>query len=177
MKRTLCLLLSAIMALALVGCGGGNSAEKSNPVASPSNAGISSVEADPSVSSSASSEQSEKVDFSEQKEMGSGKFYVITQAGSSEDVDSPVIYIDPDVWGTSVEVDAWGFDGTRRTYLYIDGELVDKDQLSDSQITFELSETGMKAGRHTISAVQYDTDDPSGKIVTYKSAVYEAKDM
>lgn len=174
MKRTITLLLAAIMTLSLTACG-----EPANSSAASTQKPTASNEATSAPDKAKEDGQSgnpDTVDFSGQKEVGNGKFYVTTSAGSSEDVDAPVIYIDPDVLDPSIGIEAWDFDGGKLTYLYIDGELADKEQLADNQTWLDLTEAGKKAGKHTVSAVQYDTDDPSGQIVTYKSAVYEAKD-
>ena len=119
----------------------------------------------------------EKLPDGNYEETGKGTLYVVTSGGSTEDGIIPVIYIDPDEWDPSIEIDAWDFDGSILSYIYIDGELADKEQLGDVQMQLSLTDTGKKAGKHTVAVVQYENDDTSGKIVTYKSAQYEAKDI
>ena len=53
--------------------------------------------------------------------------------------------------------------------------LTTKEQLAHSQISLDLTGDMLSVGTHTVQVVQYDSDDPSGEMITYKSANYEIK--
>lgn len=58
-------------------------------------------------------------------------------------------------------------------HLYIiDGVLLEKFQFGDSQQSISLENNSLLEGEHTVSIVQYDSNDESGNIITYKEAKY-----
>lgn len=109
------------------------------------------------------------------QDMGDGTFYIACAGGTSEDDNVPVIYVDSDTMLTQCDVVTEGFDGSTLSYIYIDGMLATKEQLSDSQQAIDLSGDAISAGTHTVEIVQYESDDPTADMVTYKSASYEIK--
>lgn len=115
-------------------------------------------------------------DFSgDYTDTGAGTIEVITPSGSSADGTVPLIMIEPNTLLDSIGLNAWEFDGSKISYIYVDGMLQSKEQLADTQTSVELRGDMLAEGEHSVEVVQYDNDDPSGNVVTYKSAAYEIK--
>ena len=51
-----------------------------------------------------------------------------------------------------------------------------KEQLADSQGVLELQGDLVKPGIYKVEVVQYDNDDTSGDMVTYRTVEYEVKE-
>lgn len=164
MKRTLCLLLAAIMALALSACG--NSA----PEASQST-GAKQTAASTSVA------ETEPKDFpdGDYKETGNGSMYISTPGGTSENNAVPVLFVEVADSLIQIGLNSQEMDGSKLSYIYVDGMLNAKEQLGDAQISLDLQGDALTVGTHKVEVVQYDNDQPDGKLVTYKSASYEVK--
>lgn len=73
----------------------------------------------------------------------------------------------------TIEINTTGFDGSILSYIYIDGMLNTKEQLGDSQSSINLEKDALAEGTHKVEVVQYDTNEPDGTMVTYKTASYE----
>lgn len=114
-----------------------------------------------------------RFDGSQYKDMGSGTIYLVNESGSTENGDDIIVYAGKDDWAISMELDAWEFDGKILSYIYIDGTLVDKQQLADTQMTLMLSEDSLAPGPHKVEVVQYENNDEGGNVITYKSSGYE----
>lgn len=112
---------------------------------------------------------------SEHEETGSGTFYVTTPSGTSEDGNVPILYFGEDDFLVSIGMEAWDFDGSRLTYIYLNGKEIETEQLADTQSSIGLEQGDIQEGENTVVAVQYDNDDPSGEIVTYKTASFEVR--
>lgn len=108
-------------------------------------------------------------------ETGNGRFYVVTPSGTSENGNIPIIYTDEQTTYYQLEYDAWDFDGTLLSYVYIDNVLVAKEQLANNQSFEALTGDYLTEGVHTVIAVQYDNNDSNGNIITYKTASYEIR--
>ena len=91
MKRILCLLLTSIMALALVSCGG--STEDSKDASTQINSASTSAGAE-QTSDTPEPAPADTLPVSEHEETGSGTFYVTTPSGTSEDGNVPILYIE-----------------------------------------------------------------------------------
>jgi len=107
--------------------------------------------------------------------MGSGTFFISTPSGTSQDGNVPVFLKDAGTLMTEVGYSSREMDGTHLTYFYIDGMENDKDQISDTDGSLIVNGDMLSEGTHTVEAVQYDTDEPTGNVITYKSATYEVK--
>ena len=68
-----------------------------------------------------------------------------------------------------------GFDGSKLSYIYVDGSLNSKEQLGDGQTSIDLTDDLLSVGTHKVEVLQYNNDDASSDVVTYKSASYEVK--
>lgn len=108
------------------------------------------------------------------EDMGTGTICLYTPGGSSENGNVPIIFIDGEAL-LQIGLDSLDFDGSKLSYIYVDGMLVAKEQLANSQISLDLSGDMLSVGTHTVQVVQYNSDDSSGEMITYKSANYETK--
>lgn len=106
------------------------------------------------------------------EDIGEARMYLINESGSTETLDAITIYAAEDLLLTQIELDAWDFDGSRLSYIYVDDALQEKEQLGDTQMTFTLTGDLLKPGTHTVRVFQFDNNDPSGKTITRKTAKY-----
>ena len=110
------------------------------------------------------------------EEKGEGSIIISTEGGTSEDGNTPTIFADTDLSLTQIGLNSEGFDGSKLSYIYIDGMLNSKEQLGEmTQTSITLEENAIKEGIHKVEIVQYDNDDPTGNVITYKNASYEIK--
>lgn len=106
-------------------------------------------------------------------DMGDGTMYLSTVGGTTENDNVPVLFETSDTVLETIEIDTTGFDGSKLSYIYIDGMLNTKEQLGDSQSSISLEKDALAEGTHKVEVVQYDTNEPDGTMVTYKTASYE----
>lgn len=163
MKTILTIGMSLAMVFAFAACGSQSSAPAQS--------------ADTSDAGKAATETVQKVDFdgSGYSEMGEGTFALQTPSGSSEDGSTPYIFADSDLLMTEVGFTGFDADGSHLTYIYVDGMEQAKEQIGDYQGGITLTDDLLKEGIHKVEFVQYDTDDPSGNVIMYKTASYEIK--
>lgn len=167
LKKIVILLLSLVFVLGFTACGSGNDASDENDDATVVEEQVTDADAER--------------DFPEgdYEEIGDGTMYIITPSGSSEDGSVPVLYVDVsdrDNILESIELDAWDYDGSVLSYVYIDGLENTKEQLADTQTTLGLTGDALSEGIHVVEVVQFEGDDPTGEIISYRSASYEVKD-
>lgn len=110
------------------------------------------------------------------KEFGDGKVYVSTDAGSSEDIENPVLYVDKDEdILIQIGFEAWDYDGSHLSFIYIDGMLNTKEQLGDVQMSLDLEGDALTEGIHVVEVVQYEDDDPTKEMTSYHKTSYLVK--
>ena len=110
------------------------------------------------------------------EDMGAGSIFISTPNGTSENGNIPVLFYDDDMLLMQIELAANDFDGSKLSYVYVDGMEKDKFQFGGTRITINLEKGDLKVGTHKVEVVQYDTDKPDGNVVTYKAAQYEIKE-
>lgn len=110
------------------------------------------------------------------EDMGAGSIFISTPNGISENGNIPVLFYDDDMLLMQIELAANDFDGSKLSYVYVDGMEKDKFQFGGTRITINLEKGDLKVGTHKVEVVQYDTDKPDGNVVTYKVAQYEIKE-
>lgn len=172
MKKVLCLLLASVMSIALASCGGSTEGSKD------ASTQISSASTSASAGQTSDTPEPAPADtlpVSEHEETGNGTFYVTTPSGTSEDGNVPILYFGEDDFLVSIGMEAWDFDGSKLTYIYLNGKEIETDQLADTQSSIGIEQDDIQEGENTVVAVQYDNDDPSGEIVTYKTATFEVR--
>ena len=122
------------------------------------------------------SEPAELIPEGTYEEMGSGTMSLSTPGGTADNGNIPVLYVSEDEFFTQVGLNAFEFDGSRLSYIYLDGELVSKEQLADTQMSIDLSnKKQLSEGIHKVEILQFDTDDTTGNVITYKTASFENK--
>ena len=110
------------------------------------------------------------------EDMGAGSIFICTPNGTSQHGNIPVLFYDDDMLLMQIELAANDFDGSKLSYVYVDGMEKDKFQFGGTRITINLEKGDLKVGTHKVEVVQYDTDKPDGNVVTYKVAQYEIKE-
>lgn len=146
-------------------------------------------ESKPSVSSVIKEEPEEipQKDFEgDYEEMGKGTFTIYTPSGSSENGEIPFLFINQEEMVLdSIGYEAFDFDGSHLTYIYVDGVEQDKTQLKDTSSSVYLSNSNEKGkiydgnplqeGIHDVEVVQFDNDKPDGEVIFYRKLQYEIK--
>ena len=165
-KKILAMVLIAMMLLAaLTACGGSDDTKADDNTQ------------EKTATETNTNETKEKgKDFPEDdySDMGAGEMYLSTAGGTSEDGNIPVIFVEDEIL-IQIGINTSSFDGSKLSYIYIDGILNSKEQLADSQQSIDLTEDDLTIGTHKVEVVQYDSDESDGSIVTYKTASYEIK--
>lgn len=107
------------------------------------------------------------------KDIGQGEMHISTAGGTSENGKIPKVLSRKDMILMQIGINAWGFDGSHISYVYIDDKLIGKYQLSDTQTSIDLTGSYLKKGTHRVSVVQFKNDKKTGEIITYKEAKYK----
>ncbi len=109
--------------------------------------------------------------------VGDGKIAVSTPAGNSENGNVPVLFLGKDTIMTQIGIDYATFQGDKQTFVYVDKIFKETTQVGElTQSTFPLEEDSLKPGVHTVTAVQFENDDPKGKVLNFVEAKYEVKE-
>ena len=160
-KKIFTTCLAATLALTLVACSGnknGNTKEETK-----------------TENTAVAEKEEAKTAPVEETEVGQGTFYLENESGTTESGDPIVIYDGGDTQLMQIGLNTTDFDGSKLTYVYIDGELVTKEQYGDSQSTLDLGSKHLKPGTHQVVLKQYENDDEKTDPVTVKFASYEVK--
>ncbi|HDR4859204.1 TPA: hypothetical protein QCR61_001402 [Bacillus cereus] len=108
--------------------------------------------------------------------IGEGKVKVITPDGTSENGNIPNVFIKKDTLIQQVELELSNFQSDKETFIFVDQMYTDKHQVtSTTQTTVQLKEKTLETGSHTITAVQYENNDPKGKVISFNQATFETK--
>ena len=115
-------------------------------------------------------------DFSE--DCGNGAIEIVCEGGSSKDGNIPIIYVEKDTVLLQIGLNAESFDGTKLSYVYVDGILNCKEQFGElTQSTINLEGDNLSSGKHMVQVVQYKDNDINKEVLTYKEAFYSVEDM
>ena len=158
-KKILGLVLVGVLALGMIGCSNSKEENKANE-------------------NTTKEEVSSKKDIPSglDKEIGNGSVVLSTTGGTTENGNTPVVFVGQDTLLEQIGLSAENFDGSKLSYVYIDGMLNTKEQLGEmTQTTITLQDNSLKEGKHKVEVVQYDNDEQTGNPVTYKVATYEVK--
>lgn len=108
-------------------------------------------------------------------EIGSGQILITTPTGTSEN-DIPVVFVDEFKGLAQIGFQSEGFDGSRCSYIYIDGKLNTIEQLGEMNVaTLTVDEEHLSTGMHKVEVVQFDNNKTGGTPVTYKVCNYEVR--
>ncbi|MEC1966190.1 hypothetical protein P9G36_04080 [Bacillus cereus] len=108
--------------------------------------------------------------------IGEGKVKVITPDGTSENGNIPTVFIKKDTLIQQVELELSNFQSDKEIFIFVDQMYTDRHQVtSTTQTTVQLKEKTLETGSHTITAVQYENNDPKGKVISFNQATFETK--
>lgn len=158
-RKILGLILAGILTMGVTGCSGSKEESGAN-------------------NNKTNIEDSTKKDIPEglNKELGNGSVILSIPRGTTENENIPVLCIAKDTQLDQIGLDSENFDGSKLSYIYIDGMLNVKEQLGEmSQTTITLQDKALKEGKHKVEIVQYDNNEQTGTPVTYKVVSYEVK--
>lgn len=158
-KKIVGLALAGVLALGMVGC----SSPKGENNAS---------------ENTTKEEVSSKKDIPDglDKEIGNGTVVLSTVGGTTENGNTPTVFVGQDTLLDQISLSAENFDGSKLSYVYIDGMLNTKEQLGEmTQTTITVQDNSLKEGKHKVEVVQYDNDEQTGTPITYKVVNYEVK--
>lgn len=158
-KKILGLVLVGVLALGMIGCSNSKEENKANE-------------------NTTKEEVSSKKDIPSglDKEVGNGSVVLSTTGGTTENGNAPVVFVGQDTLLEQIGLSAENFDGSKLSYVYIEGMLNTKEQLGEmTQTTITLQDNSLKEGKHKVEVVQYDNDEQTGNPITYKVATYEVK--
>ncbi len=176
-KKIVTLLLAGALAISSVACGGSEDAPKAEQKTEQKEE-VKKEEPKSEVAKEAAAKEEAERDFpqGEYSELGNGKFSIQTEGGDSAEGITPVLFVTEEDVLIQIGYSAEAMDGSHLSYIYIDGMENAKEQLGEMvQGVLDLQEDALSKGIHTVEVVQYDTDEPSGNIITYKTCQYEVK--
>lgn len=154
MKKILCVLM-LIMSIAIVGCSKSEQSKESKD-------------------QTQTTKQDNKVNNLEgQEDTGEGSIYLVNESGDTTIGNPLKVLVDKDTQLLQIGLNSEGVDGSKMSYIYINGELVDKQQLSDSQISIDLESKHLKVGTYIVQVAQYDNNKEDENIILLKSNAYE----
>ncbi len=180
-KKIVAMMIAGTMALSLSACGGGSSSSddkssKSTEQTTKESKDDSSSDESTAKDNTTKETATKDLPDGDYQDTGSGSIIIATAGGTSENGNVPVIYESADTMLDQIELDSTEFDGSKLSFIYIDGMLVSKEQLTDSQVSLDLQDQSLSVGTHLVEVLQYDGDSPDNSYVTYKSASYEVKE-
>lgn len=150
MKKNLFkIMVVTILLVALMGCGNKNSASNEN----------------------VKNENTENV----VEDVGEGSFYLENESGTTENGDPIVIYEDGTTQVMQIGIVTNNFNGKLLTFIYVDGNLLSKDQYGDTATVLELTQNELGVGLHEVVLKQFENNDENTEPVFVKSANYEVK--
>lgn len=185
MKKNLLSLVVLLFALTLFGCGSSPSNADADVPESSGAVATDTSETDdaanektdvPETTESAPVESEKDFNGDSYSDTGDGVFLVVTAGGNSESGNVPVVYAAADTSLLQIGYETTGMNGGSLSYVYIDGVLLTKEQLSDSQGSLDLSGNTLAIGVHKVEVVQYENDATDATVTTYKTASYEIKE-
>ncbi|MBO1580062.1 MULTISPECIES: hypothetical protein [Bacillus] len=155
-------IIAGLSALLLVGCGVPNEKKETQPVKEEQvvNASDESVTPFPDGA----------------MPIGEGKVKVITPNGTSEDGKIPTVFVKKDALIQQLELELADFQNDKETFVFVDNIFEDKHHVTRmTQTTVELKQKTLETGQHTVTAVQFENNDPAGKVINFVQAKFENK--
>ena len=166
-------IIAVAMAAAMIGLTACGSASGTASAASSGSASSAATTAAATTTTAAA----KNVDFdgSSYSDMGDGTFILRGPGGTTEDGSVITVYAESNAAVKQIDFATKDINGNSLSYIYIDGMLTDKEQVSQSQMILNLSGKALKVGTHKVELVQFEDDDTNGTVTTYKTASYEIK--
>jgi hypothetical protein len=160
MKKVLVILMASLV-FGLVGC---SAPETSTPASN---------EPAPASNSATPTKQAKDFDGTKYTDTGAGTMIVRTAAGTSENDNIPKITLTKDTSITQIDATFEDFNNAAVTYIYLDGIENNKGNYGYATAPITLKDDAIKAGSHTLEAVQFADDNPKGEVTVYKIAKFE----
>lgn len=171
MRKNFSLIIAALLVVVnLVGCG---TQKSSNSIKNSANSVKNKVENAPKQAQN----DVMKIPKNLEADMGNGNFFISTSSGTSKNGSAPIIYTkNNSSSGTqNIQINTSSFNGNNMSYVFVDGILNTKKQLSNSKSNVDLKGTDLKEGKHRVDIVQFNGNNADGKVITHKSAYYEVR--
>lgn len=100
-------------------------------------------------------------------------FYLVNGSGTTENGNKVIIYLgNPPKSSDIVGYRAKKFDGSLKSYIYIDGDLVETLQLADTQAAISLTDSALALGEHEVTVKQFPNNDESAEPCLVQTEVY-----
>lgn len=107
------------------------------------------------------------------EEIGEGQCYLVGPGGNTEDGTPLQVFVSPDTVIMQIGIEARDMDGSKLSYIYIDGDLAQKEQMGDYQGSLELEKSRLKPGIHQVIVKQFDNNAEDGKIIFQREMKYD----
>lgn len=108
--------------------------------------------------------------------LGNGGLVIRTASGTSEGGSVPVLFVAKDTVLKQIGADFTNWVGDKEVFLYIDKVFLVANQGGErSQWTLTLENEALKTGIHNVSAIQFENNNPNGKVIGYQEAAFEIK--
>ena len=102
---------------------------------------------------------------------------VTTSAGNSYNGKVPAEFVTKDTKMAQIGVDLANFQEDKKTFIYVDKRFYSVEQGGELKETaVVLSEDTLKPGMHTVTAVQFEGDKPTGRVLDFSEAKVEIKE-
>lgn len=158
MKKNLFkIMVATILLVALMGCGNKNSASNEN------------------VKNENTENENTANVVENVEDVGEGSFYLENESGTTENGDPIVIYEDGTTQIMQIGITTNNFNGGKLTFIYVDGNLISKEQFGDSTSSIDLTQKELGEGLHQVVLKQFENDDENTDPILVKSAIYEVK--
>jgi hypothetical protein len=108
--------------------------------------------------------------------VGDASIVVSTPAGDSSDGNAPVLFVNEDDLLIQIGLDAENFQGDKETFVYINEKFFITEQFGEMNSTsLDLQGDLLKPGEYTVTAVQYEENDPAKAPVNITEAKYKVE--
>jgi hypothetical protein len=108
--------------------------------------------------------------------MGNASIVVSTPAGDSTDGNAPVLFVNEDDLLIQIGLDAENFQGDKETFIYINEKFLITEQFGEMNSTsLDLQEGLLEPGEYTVTAIQYEENDPTKAPVNIAEAKYKVE--
>ncbi|AND83289.1 hypothetical protein GTH52_11940 [Clostridium tyrobutyricum] len=108
-------------------------------------------------------------------DMGTGTFYISTASGTSKNGATPIVNKKSNDTVERIQLNTTDFSAKNSSYIFVDGILNTKQQLSNSKSNIDIKDSALKQGKHRIDIVQFNNNKTTDKVLTHKSAYYEVR--
>lgn len=173
MKKFLALFSSLGLALILAACGNEETTNQSSEKESTN------TEQPDSNEQSEPAKEESKYPFPEDTTpIGDSLITITTPSGDSSNGNIPVLYVEQDAMLVQIGIDYEKFDGSRETFIYINEMFLTAEQFGEmGATTLNLEQDQLKPGDYTVTAVQFENNDPKQKPTHLVQAKYEIKEQ